>query len=99
MARQTGITRVPLPVTHGHLDAVLVLDHRVVIDEAAIQAPHRGDGEAPFPAPGHQGGVIVLTERAKDISHGVVQTILTIYADKGSQVNLALRAPKIYYEL
>ena len=72
LARETGsLTRMPLPVTHGQLEAILVLDHRVVIDQAAIPAFHRGDGEAPFPALGHQRGVIVLTERAKDISHGV----------------------------
>jgi hypothetical protein len=49
-----------------------------VIDEAAIPAPHRRDGEAPFPTQGHQEGVIMLTERAKDITHGVVQTFVTI---------------------
>ena len=61
---------MPLPVTHGHLEAVLVLDHRVVIDQAAIPAFHRGDGEATVATPGHQIGVIVLTERAEDIAHG-----------------------------
>jgi hypothetical protein len=99
LARKTGITGVPLAVTHGQLEAILVLDHRVVIDEAAIPAPHRGDGEAPCLALGHQGGVIVLTQRAKDISHGVVQTDVTIYADNCPQVNLALRAPETYYKL
>jgi hypothetical protein len=65
-------------VSHGQLEAILVLNHRVVIDQAAIPAPHRRDDEAPFPTPVYQGGVIVLTERAKDVTHGVVQIVLTI---------------------
>jgi hypothetical protein len=62
---------MPLTGAYGYFLAIPVFDYGVVVNQPALPALYRGNGETPFPAPRHQQGLIMLAKRAEDSLHAV----------------------------